>query len=98
MLTASGGWTRYLFQNFFFGVRGELDGLRIDPCLPATDEFQECKLSIHFRGAYYEITFKNPNLVKEPNKKTIKENGIEIQGNLVKAFPQGVHTVEVEIS
>jgi len=98
MLTASGGWTRYLFQNFFFGVRGELDGLRIDPCLPAAKEFQECKLSIHFRGAFYEIFFKNPNLVKEPKRKIIKVNGIEIQGTLVKACPQGNHTIAVEIS
>jgi cellobiose phosphorylase len=39
ILTGSAAWTRYLFQNFFFGVRGELDGLRIDPKLPAHKDF-----------------------------------------------------------
>ena len=98
MLTASGGWTRYLFQNFFFGVRGELDGLRIDPCLPASKEFKECKLSIHFRGAFYEIFFSNKDMVENATAKNITVDGKKIQGNLVKSLPSGNHVVKVELS
>ncbi|MCX5781823.1 MAG: hypothetical protein NT145_03850 [Elusimicrobia bacterium] len=95
MLTASGGWARYLIQNFFFGVRGELDGLRIDPCLPAVKEFKECKLSIHFRNAFYEIYFKNQNLIKNAQIQKIIVDGTEIKGNLIKPFSEGNHSIEV---
>ncbi|MHB9155562.1 MAG: GH36-type glycosyl hydrolase domain-containing protein [Endomicrobiales bacterium] len=95
LLTASAGWTRYIFQNFFFGVRGELDGLRIDPCLPATAEFRECGLHINFRGALYEITFKNPRLTRNAVPAAIRVDGKEIKGSLVTPFKEGRHTIEV---
>jgi cellobiose phosphorylase len=95
MLTASGGWTRHLFQNFFFGVRGELDGLRIAPCLPAVAEFKKCSLSIHFRGADYDIKFDNPKLVPNARIRSICVDGEPIDGNLVKPLSAGKHRVDV---
>jgi cellobiose phosphorylase len=95
LLTASAGWTRYVFQNFFFGVRGEIDGLRIDPCLPAVPEFRESSLTIHFRGALYAIGFKNAKLKKNAKIASITVDGKKIDGNLVKAFKDGTHKVEV---
>ncbi|MBN1824142.1 MAG: hypothetical protein JW803_07480 [Endomicrobiales bacterium] len=95
MLTASGGWTRYVFQNFFFGVRGELDGLRIDPCLPAAEEFRESSLTIHFRGAEYQVNFRNPELASGAAAVSISVDGKKIDGNLVKSFHDGKHVIEV---
>jgi cellobiose phosphorylase len=96
LLTASAGWTRYLMQNFFFGVRGELDGLRIDPCLPAEPEFKDCKFSIKFREAAYEIRYSNPKLAKNSAALSIKVDGKEIEGNIIKPFNDGkTHIVEV---
>ena len=95
ILTGSAAWTRYLFQNFFFGVKGELDGLRIDPRLPADKAFQECSLSIKFRGAQYNIKFFNKNLKKNTKAKKITVDGREINGTLVPSFGKGIHEVKV---
>ncbi|MDR2426645.1 MAG: hypothetical protein LBD46_05650 [Endomicrobium sp.] len=97
ILTGSAAWTRYLFQNFFFGVRGELDGLRIDPHLPANKDFAECSLSIKFRGAHYHINFFNKNLKKNTEAKKIIVDGKEIFGNLISAFEKGSHNIEVHL-
>jgi len=95
LLTASAGWTRFVFQNWFFGVRGEIDGLRIDPCLPAAPEFKEASLNIHFRGAEYEITFHNKQLKKNTIAKSITVNGKPLNGNLVLPFQDGKHVIDV---
>ena len=95
VLTGSAAWTRYLFQNFFFGVRGELDGLRIDPKLPADKNFRQPELHISFRGARYNIKFFNKALKKNTSVAKILVNGKEIQGNLVEPFKAGHHKVEV---
>ena len=83
-------------QNFFFGVRGELDGLRIDPCLPSDEEYRECKFSISFRGARYDIRFNNPKLLRDASPLSIKVDGKELKGNIIKPFKDGkTHIVEV---
>lgn len=98
VLTGSAAWTRYLFQNFFFGVKGELDGLRVDPRLPAHKDFRECSLSIDFRGAHYDIKFYNKALKKNTKASKIIVNGEEIKGNLIPAFGKGKHKVEVYLA
>jgi cellobiose phosphorylase len=95
ILTGSAAWTRYLFQNFFFGVRGELDGLRIDPKLPANKYFKECSLQIKFRGARYDIKFLNKKLVKNSKVLKIIVDDKEIEGTLISPFAGGIHKVEV---
>lgn len=95
LLTASAGWTRFVFQNWFFGVRGEIEGLRIDPCLPAAPEFKECGLNIHFRGAEYEVAFHNPHLKKNARISDITVDGKKHSGNLIKPFKDGKHKVDV---
>jgi cellobiose phosphorylase len=98
LLTASAGWARFVMQNFFFGVRGELDGLRIDPCLPQAPEFRNASLSIMFRGARYHITFKNPGCKKNTRLARLVVDGEEIPGNLVPAFRDGEHSVIAELA
>jgi cellobiose phosphorylase len=95
LLTASAGWTRYILQNFFFGVRGELDGLRVSPCLPGVPELQQATLTIQFRGASYEICFNNPKLKKNAVASQITVDGKSISGNLVKPFSEGRHRIDV---
>jgi N,N'-diacetylchitobiose phosphorylase len=95
ILTGSAAWTRYLFQNFFFGVRGELDGLRIDPRLPAHKDFKRASLGIIFRGAHYDISFINDKLKKNSKPVKITVDGKEIQGNAISPFDGGKHRVEV---
>jgi len=95
ILTGSAAWTRYLFQNFFFGVKGELDGLRIDPKLPAHKDFNGAKLSISFRGARYNIVFFNKTLKKNAKVSEIFVDGKKLEGTLIAPFSKGVHKVEV---
>ncbi|GAB1401343.1 hypothetical protein MASR1M68_02540 [Elusimicrobiota bacterium] len=95
VLTGSCAWTRYAFQNFFFGVRGLIDGLLIDPRLPATKDFKESLLQIKFRGAIYNIKFLNSALKRNTFARDIIVDGKKIEGNIVKPFKSGVHNIEV---
>lgn len=95
VLTGSAAWTRYLWQNFFYGVKGELEGLRVDPKLPAHKDFKESTLSINFRGAKYNIKFINETLKKNSKAKKILVDGKEIEGTLISPFKNGTHKVEV---
>ena len=95
VLTGSCAWTRYAFQNFFFGVKGVFEGLSIDPHLPANKDFQNCKLFIKFRNANYDISFENSKLKKNSAAKEIFVDGKKIEGNIIKPFKNGTHKVNV---
>ena len=95
VLTGSCAWTRYAFQNFFFGVKGVFEGLSIEPHLPANKDFQNCKLFIKFRNANYDISFENPKLKKNSTTKEIIVDGKKIEGNIIKPFKNGTHKVLV---
>ncbi|MFA6914605.1 MAG: hypothetical protein WCQ83_05350, partial [Endomicrobiia bacterium] len=97
VLTGSCAWTRYVFQNFFFGVKGVLEGLSIDPKLPATKDFKECYLKINFRNAIYNIKFANPSLKKNTSAKIILVDGKQIEGNIVTPFKSGNHNIDVTL-
>ena len=53
--TGTAGWFYYALVNYIFGLHPEIEGLRIDPCLPP--EWKHCSLTRHFRGTCYEIEF-----------------------------------------
>lgn len=94
MLTGTAVWTRILFEQWVLGIRGELDGLRIDPVLPAEEAWKECSIELTFRGARYQIKFSNPNLLEKGKVKSVTVDGKKIEGNLVKPFTEGTHTIE----
>ena len=95
VLTGSCAWTRYAFQNFFFGVKGVFEGLLIDPHLPATKDFKNCKLFIKFRNANYDISFSNEQLKKNSVVKEITVDGKKIEGKIISPFEKGTHKVTV---
>ena len=94
-MTGSCAWTRYVFQNFFFGVKGVFEGLLIDPHLPANKDFKNCKLFIKFRNASYDISFSNPKLKKNSAVKEISVDGKKIEGKIISPFEKGIHKVNV---
>ena len=66
-----GGWTWYsgsaawLFKvglEWILGVRPEVDGLVIDPCIPSS--WKEFSVTRTFRGAVYDIRVTNPDNVQ----------------------------------
>ena len=79
-LTGTAAWNYVAITQWILGIRPELDGLRIDPCIPHTwDGF---KASRQFREARYEITVKNPKHVCK-GVKSIEVDGKMIKGNII---------------
>jgi cellobiose phosphorylase len=64
------------------GLRPELDGLRIDPCIPA--EWPGFSVRRRFRGKMIEIQVKNPDRVCR-GVKSLVLNGRLLSDNLLLA-------------
>ncbi|MGN0161179.1 MAG: GH36-type glycosyl hydrolase domain-containing protein [Lachnospiraceae bacterium] len=79
-LTGTAAWTFLSASQYILGVRPSLDGLMIDPCLPA--QFKELKVKRTFRGTDYNITIKNPSNAQKGIKKLIVD-GVEVAGNII---------------
>ncbi|HEY9122317.1 MAG TPA: glycosyl hydrolase family 65 protein, partial [Brevefilum sp.] len=58
-LTGTASWTYQAGLKYILGIRPEYDGLKVDPCIPASwDGFE---VSRKFRGATYHIRVSNPD-------------------------------------
>ncbi len=79
-LTGTAAWTFLSASQYILGVRPSLDGLMIDPCLPA--QFKEIKVSRTFRNTVYNITIKNDSNAQKGIKKLIVD-GVEVAGNVI---------------
>lgn len=93
-LTGTAAWNYVAVSQWILGLRPELDGLRIDPCIPsAWDGFRMVR---RFRGAEYHVTVINPRHVcKGVRRMTV--DGAEVEGNLLPVLGAGVHEVTVEL-
>jgi cellobiose phosphorylase len=56
-LTGTAAWSFVAASQYILGIRPELDGLRIDPCLPAEIDSFSCVR--RFRGSIYRISVEN---------------------------------------
>jgi cellobiose phosphorylase len=91
-LSGTASWTHFAASQHILGIRPELDGLRIDPCIPQSwPEFHAVR---RFRGATYDITVKNPNGLQK-GVSSLVVDGVRIEGNLVPVAPAGT-TVRIE--
>ncbi|MDD3335239.1 MAG: N,N'-diacetylchitobiose phosphorylase [Eubacteriales bacterium] len=62
-MTGSAGWSYYAATRYILGIRPVLDGLTVDPCIPAAwDGFQVTR---EWRGGRYHITVMNPKHVQK---------------------------------
>ncbi|MBL7085118.1 MAG: hypothetical protein ISS43_03295 [Candidatus Omnitrophica bacterium] len=92
-ITGTAGWNFMCGTEYVLGIRRELEGLRIDPCIPK--KWPGFKIRRPFRGSVYEIEVKNPRRVFRGVKKILLDHG-PIEGNLIPAFSDGkVHKVKV---
>ena len=57
-LTGTAAWTFLSVSQAILGVKPTLDGLRIDPCVPAS--LKRFTVTRRYRGAVYEIAVENP--------------------------------------
>jgi cellobiose phosphorylase len=56
-LTGTAAWSFVAASQYILGIRPELDGLRVDPCLPADIDSFSCVR--RFRGSTYHINIEN---------------------------------------
>ena len=79
-LTGAATWCYYSSTAYILGIRADLNGLVIDPCLPSHwGGYSATRL---FRGMNIKIEVKNPNHIQK-GVKQITVNGETIEGTLV---------------
>ena len=94
--TGTATWTRYVFQQYFMGVRGTPDGLLIDPCFPSNEQFKECSIKALYRGETFTVMFHNESWKTEnPAVKKVVVDGDLVDGNVVNPPASPEHLVEV---
>ncbi len=79
-LTGTAAWTFLSISQAILGIKPALDGLLIDPCIPA--DMKGFTAVRRFRGATYRISVENPNGVQKGVKELLV-NGIPVEGCLI---------------
>ncbi len=92
-LTGAAAWSYFSATQYILGIKPELDGLRIDPCIPS--DWSGFSATRKFRSRLYRIKVHNPNGVcKGVVKMTVDRE--EIHENLIPVdLPGEEHQVEV---
>ncbi len=81
-MSGAATWAYYSAAQYILGIRPEVDGLRIDPCVPSTwPGFKAVRV---FRGKTVEIEVKNPGGVCK-GVKSMTLNGEPVNGSLLPA-------------
>lgn len=93
-LTGAAAWSYYSATQYILGLRPELAGLRVDPCIPAAWEgFQATR---RFRGHTLHITVTNPDGVCR-GVRSLTLNGEALPDNLVPATKLTAHNQVVVV-
>lgn len=90
-LTGTAAWTFASISQAILGVQPTLDGLAIDPCIPAG--WAGYTVKRRYRGAVYRITVENPHRV-EKEIASIAVDGTPITGNVL---PPAAPGTEVQV-
>ena len=85
-LTGTAAWTFLSISQSILGVTPTLDGLKIEPCLPAW--LKEYRVTRRYRGATYHITVKNPANAQY-GVQHVLVNGKEQEGTLLPVLRDG---------
>ena len=79
-LSGTVSWSYYTATQWILGIRPEMGGLRIDPCIASTwDGFS---VERHFRGKKITITIRNPRHLNRGIQKLLL-NGKPLEGNII---------------
>jgi len=81
-LTGAAAWAYVSAGQYILGLRPEMDGLRIDPCIPKS--WNGFTATRRFRRATLEIVVRNPNGICR-GVESISLNGDRLKDNLVPA-------------
>jgi cellobiose phosphorylase len=92
-LTGTAAWNFYAISQYILGIRPELDGLTVDPCIPP--EWEGFTVQRRFRNALYEIRVENAGHVSK-GVASVTVDGKKIDGNRLPLFDDGkTHEVVV---
>nr|WP_300830184.1 hypothetical protein [uncultured Acetatifactor sp.] len=75
--TAAGPWLEKALLGYVFGLMPQMEGLKIDPCLPKS--WKNCSVKKRFRGATYQIHYENGG----PDVIEIMVDGKAVPGNVL---------------
>ncbi|NMM98989.1 GH36-type glycosyl hydrolase domain-containing protein [Bifidobacterium olomucense] len=89
-LTGTAAWTFVDVSQYLLGIRPTLDGLAIEPHLPA--EYTHLTITRVFRGVTYRIT------LDRTGERTLTVNGKVIDGSTVPVPTDGATTVDVTVT
>jgi cellobiose phosphorylase len=79
-LSGTASWAYYAATHWLLGVRPEVDGLRIDPCIPKA--WPGFTMRRYFRGQPVNIEVRNPAGVSS-GVKSLTVDGHPVTGNLI---------------
>ena len=80
--------------QYLLGVRSTLEGLKLDPCVPA--DWKEFSVARDYLGCRINITFKNPD-GKEKGISQMLADGCAIEGNILpRALAEGKKEINIE--
>jgi len=92
-LSGTSSWTYQAASRYILGIRPQLNGLLIDPCIPS--KWEKFSVERTFRGSRYNITVENPNHVCK-GVKSVSVDGKAVEGSVIPVFADnGKHEVKV---
>jgi len=92
-MTGTASWMWKVCLDWILGVRAEIRGLQVDPCIPP--EWESFRVTRRFRRATYEIEVQNPGHVSQGIAE-LWVDGERYHSHLLPVFPSGTtHQVRV---
>jgi len=79
-LSGSASWTYWAITQYILGIKPEINGLRIDPCIPSG--WKSFSIRRLFRGKSLDIQIENPDGAQK-GVKSIALNGEKLDDNLI---------------
>jgi cellobiose phosphorylase len=92
-LTGTAAWNFVAITQWILGIRPTLNGLQVQPMVPADWKGFDVKRS--FRGVDYEISIKRAG---SGNAVSLKVDGKPVVGSIVPLPPAGTKSVKVEVT
>lgn len=94
-LSGTASWSCFTAMHYILGIRPELDGLRIEPCIPAT--WPGFSVRRRFRGLNLNITVRNPGKVCCGVKHMVVDGRRQTGTLIPMEFLQENSVIEVEL-
>ncbi|MBN1466247.1 glycosyl transferase [candidate division KSB1 bacterium] len=92
-LTGTASWSFIAISQYILGIKPQLNGLQIDPCIPKN--WRAYRVTRQFRGKTYQISVENPDGVAKGVKSLFVDDE-EIGGTIIPC-ERGSKSVQVRV-